>query len=86
MDFGLKAKETARILSNCCFRPFDVETSGFHATAFIFTVYLAINSSASIGTGYDLESQGSIFGTDKRLFSTPHCPDRLWGPNQPPVH
>jgi hypothetical protein len=36
-------------------------------------------SSVGIATGYGLEGRDSIPGGRKRFFSTPQCPDELWG-------
>jgi hypothetical protein len=36
------------------------------------------NTSLGIATGYGLDSQWSIPGRGKRLFSSPQRPDRLW--------
>jgi hypothetical protein len=38
------------------------------------------DSSVSIVTGYELDSWNSILSGGKRFFSTPQCPDRIWGP------
>jgi hypothetical protein len=38
------------------------------------------NSSDGIATGYRLDCLGSIPGRGKRFFSSPRCPDQLWGP------
>jgi hypothetical protein len=38
------------------------------------------DSSVGIVTGYMLDRLGSIPGRDKRYFSSPQCPDQLWGP------
>jgi hypothetical protein len=41
-------------------------------------IYRSRDSSVGIATGYGPEGWGSISGMDKRIFSTPHRPDRLW--------
>jgi hypothetical protein len=38
------------------------------------------DSSVCVASGYGLDCQGSIPGRDKRFFSTPQRPDRLWDP------
>jgi hypothetical protein len=38
-----------------------------------------LDSLVGTATGYRLAVQGYIRGS-RRLFSTPHCPDQLWGP------
>jgi hypothetical protein len=40
----------------------------------------AHNSSVSIVMGYRLDSWGSIPGWEKGPFSSPQCPEWLWGP------
>jgi hypothetical protein len=44
--------------------------------------YLAIQEARIVGiaTGYRLDGWGSIPARDKRVFSSPQHPDRLWGP------
>jgi hypothetical protein len=55
----------------------DVQIRIFLTTAQVGCVSRDI--SMVITTGYRLEGQGSIPGSE-RLFSSPHHPDRLWGP------
>jgi hypothetical protein len=43
------------------------------------------NRDSSVRYSHGLDGQGSIPYTSKRLFSTPHCPDRLWNPTQSPI-
>jgi hypothetical protein len=38
------------------------------------------DSSVGIATDYGLDSRASVLGRDKRFFSSPQCPDQLWGP------
>jgi hypothetical protein len=39
--------------------------------------------SVGIATGFGLDGRGSISGEDKIFFS-PQCPDRFWGPLRVP--
>jgi hypothetical protein len=41
------------------------------------------DSSISIATGYKLDGLGLIPDRGKRFFSSPQCPDWLWGPPSP---
>jgi hypothetical protein len=38
------------------------------------------DSSVDIMTGYELDGRGYIPGKDKRFFSSPQCPSRVWSP------
>jgi hypothetical protein len=42
-------------------------------------IWWSLDSSVGIATGYGLDSPGSIPGM-ARCFSSPQCPDQLWGP------
>jgi hypothetical protein len=43
-------------------------------------VILSRDGSIIITTGNGMDGRGSVPGRAKKLFSTPQCPDRLWGP------
>jgi hypothetical protein len=51
-------------------------------TLLFIEILLLVSAGITVGiaTGYWLDGRGSFPGRDRRLFSTPHLPDRLWGP------
>jgi hypothetical protein len=56
----------------------------------IFSIYdinRSWHSVVGIATGYGLDDRGVgvRVPVGSRIFSSPHHPDRLWGPHQPPI-
>jgi hypothetical protein len=57
-----------------------------HVRHGIVNAYLSycLDSSVCIAMGYECDGLGSIPGS-AQFFSSPQCPDRIWGPTEPPI-